>query len=510
MANPPFAHQLRLWREEREARGRCTFWEQGTGKTKFVIDQIMWLRMHGLLDGVIVVAPNGVHRNFIVEEWRKHWVPAAGRCDCLWFQATKAGSLRYQEEVDRLLASDFPVFAMSYDSLLQDDRKHSSGRELPGGRTIAGTLLRSRRIMMVFDEAGRVKNPSAKRTRLALKAAQLAAYVRVLNGTPVSNSPFDVYTQVMLADPDFWKRRGINSHDGFCTQYGQWSTGYAPSPHGARKFPKLDSYRNLDDLQKALSEIGSRVLKEDVLDLPPKLYTRRVFDLSPAQRRIYEQLRQDSIAWLDGTEGSGSKVSATLAIVRMGRLQQITCGYVPVDGEEPSDPVDIDPENPRIALLLELAEDIPHKAIVWARYRADIDRIMAAFEKAGLSAVRYDGSCDDEQRGEAIERFQRGDARFFVANPAAAATGLTLHAARTVIYYSNSFSLDQRLQSEDRAHRIGQEHPVNYIDIVAAETVDEHVQRVLRSKIDVAGVVTGDSLREWLEYGAVDRPASED
>jgi len=105
---------------------------------------------------------------------------------------------------------------------------------------------------------------------------------------------------------------------------------------------------------------------------------------------------------------------------------------------------------------------------------------------------------DDDARARSKENFQKGDAEFFIANAAAGATGLTLHAARTVVYYSNSFKLVDRLQSEDRAHRIGQEHPVNYIDLVAPNTIDTHIVTALRNKFDIANQITGDQMKDWI------------
>ena len=113
-------------------------------------------------------------------------------------------------------------------------------------------------------------------------------------------------------------------------------------------------------------------------------------------------------------------------------------------------------------------------------------------------AVRYDGSTSDDERAESIERFQHGDAKLFVGNPKAGGRGLTLHAATTVVFYSNYFGLETRIQAEDRAHRIGQEHPVLYVDIVGEDTVDEKIVLALREKKRVADLITGDAYKEWI------------
>ena len=216
--------------------------------------------------------------------------------------------------------------------------------------------------------------------------------------------------------------------------------------------------------------------------------------------------------FLDGD----TPVIAALAITRLLRLQQITCGYLPTDDED--EPLYVIPgANRRLDLLCDLIEAQQQKTIVWARFQMDITLILAELKKRGIKAVRYDGLVNDDERAEAKALFQgeralydRGQvvgretippeeqAQVFVGNPAAGATGLTLTAAKTVIYYSNSFKLIDRLQSEDRAHRIGQDNSVLYIDLVAEDTVDEKVVEALRNKFNVASQITGDRLKDWL------------
>jgi SNF2 family DNA or RNA helicase len=264
-----------------------------------------------------------------------------------------------------------------------------------------------------------------------------------------------------------------------------WDKGYNASQ--GREYDILLGYRNMDELREVMASVASRVTKDDVLDLPPKLYGKRYHELGPTQKRLYEQLRDDFIAELDN-----GVVDASLAIVRLLRFQQIVCGYLP---NEDGEMIQLDDGGSRLALLGETLEGLGHKAIIWARFREDINRIC---DMLGDRAVRYDGAVSEDEAALAKEQFQKGDAQFFVGNPAKGATGLTLHAARTVVYYSNSFKLVDRLQSEDRAHRIGQEHPVNYIDLVCPGTVDEHIVEALRKKNDIATALTGDELKDWI------------
>ena len=223
--------------------------------------------------------------------------------------------------------------------------------------------------------------------------------------------------------------------------------------------------------------------------------------MSPEQSKLYESLKDECIAWLD--DGGGA-VTAEMPIVKLLRLQQIASGWVPRSDEDieagDEEPIyEIPGKNPRLELLGEIVEDLPHPAIIWARFRGDIDRIGAKLDAMGKTWVRYDGAIPPgPERAEAKRQFNEGEVQFFVGNPAVGGQGLTLIRAKTTIYYSNSFDLDQRLQSEDRNHRIGQDVPVNYVDLIARGTVDSQIIQALRRKINVASMITGDQLREWL------------
>lgn len=475
---PPFGHQRKEFESHWYDESRAVFWEQGCGKSKLQADTMARLYQEGLINGCLVLAPNGVHRNWVVEELPKHLpMSVLERTGMHVYETKKARNKGHREELDALWKHDgLIVLAMSYDAIMTDL-----------GKQAAWLILRDRDCLYVADESARIKTPKAKRTIRVVASAKYAKYRRVLTGTPVANSPFDVYSQLRFLKEDFWKDHGIGSFPGFKTRFGVWEKQVR---NNGAVYDELISYRDLDVLKRIVDSVSTRVTKDEVLDLPPQIYTKRYYVLEPEQRRLYDELVDEFMTFLN----SGEIVTAPLAIVRLLRLQQICCGYLPPDGEG-QDLVEICPRNPRLSLLKELLEDVPHKAIVWGRFRRDIDLIT---HHLGDSAVRYDGSVDSEGRADAIERFQRGDAQFFVANPQVAGEGLTLTAARSVFYYSNSFKLTERLQSEARPHRIGQEYPVNYTDIIAQDTVDGHIVSALASKMDVASRITGDTVREWL------------
>jgi len=491
----PYDHQRKLFEETWDKEYFAVFWEQGTGKTKVTLDTAAALYLDGKIDCLLVVAPNGVHRNWVVEEIGIH-MPEVVLEETVSFayQSSKAGTKKAQRAAQE--AADAPglaVVAMSYDAFITKR-----------GAALAALLLKTRKCLMVLDESARIKSPKARRTKAILKASPKALYRRILTGTPIANGPFDIYTQMDYLKRKYWKDEGLNNFTIFKNYFANWVDQYLPST--GRTFKQLVSYKNLAELNEIIQKDSSRVTKDDVLDLPPKIYAKRFFQMSPKQDRMYRDLKDNFMVTLDG----GEMVTADLALTRLLRLQQITCGYVTTETILP-DPEDTDfyeiiqrtrdieeDNNSRLKLLIEILEDTPHKAIIWARFTRDIDLIM---NYLGDRAVRYDGKTSDDERAEALDSFQHGkhgDAQFFVANAQAAGEGLTLTQARTVIYYNNNFKLTERLQSEDRAHRIGQNFPVNYIDIVAIDTVDERIIDALRSKRDIASQITGDELKEWL------------
>lgn len=472
----PLEHQGLFLSESGRRAEYGLFWEQGTGKTKGLIDNAALLACEGAIDAAFVLAPNGVHRNWVVEELPKHW-PSGDLppVDAFAWSSPSASTKWHRQAVDRLLGSNgFVWLCMSYDGLMTD-----------AGKQASWDLLRTRRVMYILDESQRAKTPAAKRTKRIIASSVYAPYRRIASGTPM-DSPMDIYSQVRFLDADFWVREfGIGSFTSFKSYFGNWIT--IPTA-GGRQFEKLESYRNLDELERALRKIGQRVLKTDVLDLPEKTYKRMFHELTPAQRRAYEELRSEALTFLD----SGELVTAELAIVRILRLQQITSGFiVPRPGAEPER---FEP-NPRAALLRETLEDLTRPSIIWARFVEDVRVCAEASRAAGRRPVIFNGN----DPGASLDPFHAGEADDFIANlESGAREGLTLNEADTTIYYSNSTKLLNRKQSEDRNHRIGQTRSVTYIDMLAEGTLDAKVLSALREKSSTVGAVLGDADDGWL------------
>ena len=261
---------------------------------------------------------------------------------------------------------------------------------------------------------------------------------------------------------------------------------------GGRRVQLIGSYKRLDELSDSIKKFSYRVLKEDCLDLPEKVYTRREVDLTDEQNKAYSTMKSAALASL-----KGKMATAPHVLTQMMRLHQITCGHLKND-----DDTITEIKNNRLKELINLLDEVEGKVIIWANYVYDIENIVKTIQKefGDDSIVQYYGAIPAEQRQKNIEKFQdpKSSVRFFVGNPQTGGYGITLTCANTVVYYSNGYDLEKRLQSEDRAHRIGQKKAVTYVDLIAPKTVDEKIRKALRKKINIATEIMGEELREWI------------
>ena len=305
-----------------------------------------------------------------------------------------------------------------------------------------------------------------------------------MTGSPVTRNPLDLYTQCEFLDP---RHLDFSSYYAFRNRYAEMKTMHV----SGRSIQVVGGFRHLDELADSLKPFSYRVLKEDCLDLPDKVYMKREVQLTPEQKKLYEQMRKEALATLNG-----KTVTTMTALTQLMRLHQITCGHFAAD-----DGTVQEIKNNRLAELLDVLEEIDGKAIIWAHYQHDVENIYKLLEdKYGPgSVVHYYGKTLPDQRDYAIENFKGNDSvRFFVGTPQTGGYGITLVQANTVIYYSNGYDLEKRMQSEDRAHRIGQKKKVTYVDLIAEDTVDNKIVKSLRKKINIAAEVMGEDLKKWI------------
>ena len=469
----PYAHQLKALEMSWNKEVFAYFMEMGTGKSKVLLDNVAMLFDKGKINSVLIVAPKGVYKNWYDSEIPEHLPKHITRNVVLWKSLiTKEQKLKY----DSLFKPNFDIlniFIMNVEAL-------STKKGLEAARQ----FLNVKRALFAIDESTTIKNPQAKRTRNILGLSKMGKYRRILTGSPVTKSPLDLYTQCYFLDPYLLDH---SSYYAFRTRYAIMKK----MNFSGRSVQIVIGYHNLAELSKKLEPFSYRVLKDDCLDLPPKTYMKRVIQLSPEQKKVYQQMKTSALAILNG-----KMVTTMNVITQLMRLQQITCGHFKADDGSIQNI-----KNNRITELMDVLEEVEGKAIIWAHWRHDIDTIVESIEEQYPgSVVTYYGDTSTEDRQKAIKKIQDPESkvRFLVGTPQTGGYGITLTGASTMIYYSNGYDLEKRQQSEARIDRIGQKKPMTYIDIIAEDTVDDKIVKSLRKKVNIATEIMGEKLKAWI------------
>ena len=468
----PYEHQLKALEMSWDKEFFAYFMEMGTGKSKVLIDNIAMLYDKGKIDGALIVAPKGVVGTWYINQVPDHLPDHIEKTNVLW----KATITKKQKQ---RLASLFETNEKLH-ILIMNVEAFSTTK----GCEFASRFLNSHRTLMAIDESTTIKNPDAKRTKNICELAKLSKYRRILTGSPVTKSPLDLYKQC-----DFLLEEllGHGSYYTFRTRYAIMKT----ANFGGRSVQIVVGYRNLGELSEKLKPFSYRVLKDDCLDLPDKIFMKRVVQLSPDQQKVYRQMKQLALAELNG-----KTMSTATVLTQLMRLHQITCGHFTSD-----DGTVQELKSNRLEELMDVLEEMEGKVIIWAHYQYDVESIVKAIRKkyGNNSVVDYYGRTRPEHRQSNIDSFQKKEeCRFFVGTPSTGGYGITLTQASNVVYYSNGYYLEKRMQSEDRAHRIGQVQKVTYVDFIAEDTVDEKIVKSLRKKVNIATQIMGEELKEWI------------
>ena len=468
----PYAHQLTALEKSWNKENFAYFMEMGTGKTKVLIDNLAMLYDKGKVDGALIIAPKGVVKTWYEQELPAHLPDHIDNVSILWqSNITK----KQQEKLDSVLKTgeDLHILVMNVEAL-----------STTKGVEFALKFINCHNTMMAIDESTTIKNPGAKRTKNIIKLGEKAKYRRIMTGSPVTKNPLDLYSQCEFLDPyllDF------TSYYAFRNRYAEMKTLHVRG----RSIQVVKKFVNLGELSETLKNFSYRVLKEDCLDLPPKNWIKRYITLTPDQFKVYDQMKRQAVAHLNG------KASSTMTVLtQLMRLQQITCGhFVANDGSTQ------DIKSNRINELMDVLSEIEGKVIIWGHWQKDIKNIIKAIvdEYGPGSVVDYYGLTPQDERQENIREFQNNpECRFIVGTPQTGGYGITLTQANTVVYFSNGYDLEKRLQSEDRAHRIGQKKSVTYVDLICEDTVDEKIVKALKDKINIASEVLGEELKSWI------------
>ena len=469
----PYEHQLDALKASWDKENFAYFMEMGTGKSKVLLDNAAMLYDKGLINGLLLIAPKGVYKNWYDSEIPTHLVDHIEKKVVLWKTSDKSSK---QKKILNTLfetGTDFHILIMNVESF-------SSGN----GTEFAYKFLSCHKSMIAIDESTTIKTPTSNRTKNIFSLREHAKYRRILTGSPVTKSPLDLFSQCAFLDP--W----LLNHDSYWTFKSRYAITKKIEVQG-RRVEIVVGYRNLGELSDIIKPFSKRVLKEDCLDLPDKTYVKHYVELTPEQKKVYQQMKQEAIAFLDGKMQSSATVMTQLM-----RLHQITCGHFTAD-----DGTIKDLPCSRLGELMNILENIEGKTIIWSHYTHDVRRIIAEIKKVygEESVVDYYGATNTDARSLNIKKFQTDDkCRFFVGTTHTGGYGITLTAGSNMIYFSNGYDLEKRQQSEARIDRIGQTRKMTYIDIMAQDTIDEHIVKALRTKVNIANAIMKEDYKEWI------------
>ena len=406
---------------------------------------LMPLRLfeQGKISAVLVVAPKGVHRQWIEQQIPEHMPEELQLRTEVWKKKELHPSMYQPSEM-------LKIFAANTDAL-----------RTKNGFKICEKFVRGhkRKVLMIVDESHMIKTYNSMRTKAAIKLGECCDYRMILTGTPIAKNLLDEWSQFNFLDP------------GIIGKSSVWTFKHYYCKMGGYERKEIVGYRNIDEFKNRVSPYSYRITKKDALDLPEQIYQRYSFDLTPSQRKIYDELKQTFLSVLE----SGEVASAANAAVLVMRLQQITSGFILTEAETLQQL-----QSAKLEALKEIVQSSTEtKILIWSRFTNDIRTIQSLLNEIQIkkkkppNAVTYSGSNSNKENEAALDSFMNGEARFFIANQAKGGTGLNLQGqCKTVIYYANSFNAIDRWQSEARVHRIGTHDPVQYIDLVAKNTVD--------------------------------------
>ena len=460
---PPFEHQQRgiekAYPVLRKTGGFALFQEPGTGKTKVAIDLAGMLWADGAISGLLVVAPKGVHRQWIDDQLPKH-------------SGFEYAAVRWPAKEGAVATTLLPaqrklkVFSINIDGI----------KTQAGGAMVKRFIdAHKGNVLFVLDESHTIKNKTSSRWKAAKVFGDRCRFRLALTGTPLANNQVDIWSQFCWLDERVFNIRYVTHfRNEFCIM-------------GGFEGREIIGHKNTERFRGLMDPYSYVVRKED-LGVIPKTYSQWFFDLTAKQLDMIKHMKKLLLAQID----SGQITTAQNAAVAMIKLQQISSGFI-IDEDRVTHKLFTTPlDNPRLKALSEIVEAYPdQQLIIWARFHADIKAIK---DLLGSQAVEYYGETSDKERQEALTKFKSGERRFFISNPSAGGTGLDglQGVCSHAIYYSHDDNMVNRVQSEDRIHRIGTKGVTVFIDMIANKSTDPRIIGNVRSKKKLSSLTLGD------------------
>jgi SNF2 family DNA or RNA helicase len=471
----PYKHQREALEKSWDKSDFALLMDMGTGKTKVTIDSAGIAFRQGWIDGLLIIAPKGVYRNWDLKEIPKHLPDEIEHRKVAWRGTPNKAEKYAMKELLSPVQGTLDIFVINIDAI-------NSAR----GYKYVEAFMKSHKTMIVIDESTKIKTPKAGRTKKCLALSKLAVMRRILTGSPLTRSPEDLFSQFKFLNTNIL---GFTSFVAYKARYCILREMHIP---GKRPFKQVVGFQHLDELQEKIADHSYRVMLGDCVDMPSQTYKYIDVEMTDEQKDIYASLLQEAIATLDDKE-----CTAPLALTKILRLHQVACGHVTWD-----DGTTEKIKNKRIDALMDTLSEYKGKAVIWANYRADLAEIeQAIISQYGQDAIgTYHGGTSDSERIENLASFEDPDSpmRFLLSNTQTGGMGIDMLQGTLNIFYSNSHRLEDRLQAEKRSWRNGQTKPVLYVDIRCPGTIDEKIIQALKGKQELASMIMGDEFRDWL------------
>ena len=423
------------------------FMEMGSGKTYVILALLNWLRCKPSL----IVCPASV---------MSVWQDQAAQ----FYPDLKVELLTgpISERIARLRLLQSDIYVINYEATWR----------------MAEALTEVKWKSLTLDEGHRIKGRTTKQAKALVKLGRGVPRRYLLTGTPMPNSPLELFSQFNFLDPAILGPNFYAFRDRYAIMGGY--QGY-----------QAIGWKNMDELSAKIAAHSYRVLKRDCMDLPEKVYTPVRLTLQGDQKTAYSSMAKTLVAEL----GKDKEVTASVIISKLIKLREIASGFCITDDGQ----LHYFKENAKLQALRDIVEDLPEtgKLVIWCMFKAELSRVKQLLDSMGHESVTISGDVAVEDRGELVKRFQtEPKLRFFIGQQRAGGLGITLTAASNCVFFSNDYSPEIRLQAEDRLHRIGQTNKVTYWDLLCKGTIDTSIRAALKRKQNLSAMVTGDMVEK--------------
>lgn len=448
--------------------------EMSLGKTKCALNAAEIMRTYEALDRIVIICPKAIQSVWL-EEIPKHTHLKA--TPLIW---ENKKTDKYKRQIKNALEADLPILIVRLEMFQRKNK-------------ILQAFLNSffdKATLVILDESSKIKNVATERTPRLIEYTYGAAYKTILTGTPWTESPLDIFSQMEFLHPGFWyKFNGEWTKNILKKHWYIFRNRYAImqkiTTGEGRTFQTIVGTRRTEEIAKKIQPYITQQKKVDWLDLPDKIFQVLHVELNNEQREAYNSLKQKLIL-----EYGDSILTVQNQVTLLTRLRQVAGGFFPETGDPIGNP-------PGIEMLMEDVSEYSGKVVIAASYVAEIQGIVKALQKEyGVEQVcTYYGAT--KNRDNELIRFEN-EAQFMVLNPQTGAFGLNLQYANLMYLYSRPFSYEQNKQLEDRIHRPGIVGAAVYKDIIVKGTVQEKVLQAFKDKKDVVDKFDKLTLKEWL------------